>query len=165
MRLALFATVLSLGCHGSQAPTTPPAPPAVKGIPLPGAPADGVFMDYIACDRGRQRVWVPAGNTGSVDVIDTKSGEVIRIEGFPTAEMERRGRKRTVGPSSATVGKGRVYVGDRADSSVCAVDAKKLTRGACGKLDSMPDGLAYVASTNEVWVTTPRDKTIRVLDG
>jgi DNA-binding beta-propeller fold protein YncE len=28
----------------------------------------------------------------------------------------------------------------------------------------MPDGLAYVAATKEVWVTTPRDKSIRVLD-
>jgi DNA-binding beta-propeller fold protein YncE len=28
----------------------------------------------------------------------------------------------------------------------------------------MPDGLAYVASQKEVWVTTPRDKSIRVLD-
>src|SRR5262249_29686530 len=32
-------------------------------------------------------------------------------------------------------------------------------------LDSMPDGLAYVAQTKEVWVTTPRDKSIRILDG
>src|SRR5262249_56839255 len=39
------------------------------------------------------------------------------------------------------------------------------TRGHCHKLDSMPDGLAYVAGTKEVWVTTPRDKSIRVLDG
>ena len=28
----------------------------------------------------------------------------------------------------------------------------------------MPDGLAYVAATKEVWVTTPRDKSIRILD-
>ena len=28
----------------------------------------------------------------------------------------------------------------------------------------MPDGLAYVAERSEVWVTTPRDKSIRILD-
>ena len=39
-----------------------------------------------------------------------------------------------------------------------------LAKGACVTLDSMPDGLAYVAATNEVWVTTPRDKSIRILD-
>ena len=40
-----------------------------------------------------------------------------------------------------------------------------IARDACGHLDSMPDGVAYVAPTKEVWVTTPRDKSIRVLDG
>jgi DNA-binding beta-propeller fold protein YncE len=40
-----------------------------------------------------------------------------------------------------------------------------IARDACGHLDSMPDGVAYVALTKEVWVTTPRDKSIRVLDG
>ena len=29
----------------------------------------------------------------------------------------------------------------------------------------MPDGLQYVAQTKELWVTTPRDKSIRILDG
>jgi hypothetical protein len=49
-------------------------------------------------------------------------------------------------------------------SSVCAVDATSLQKGACVKLDSMPDGLAYVASVKEVWVTTPRDESITILD-
>ena len=79
--------------------------------------------------------------------------------------MERRGRKRTVGPSSATLGEpGTVYVGNRGDSSVCAVDEAKLVRGTCGTLDAMPNGIAYVATTHEVWVTTPGDKSIRILD-
>jgi hypothetical protein len=78
--------------------------------------------------------------------------------------MERRGKKRTVGPSSATVGDGVVYVGNRGDFTVCAVGAETLTKGACAKLESMPDGLAWVASAKEVWVTTPRDKSIIVLD-
>jgi DNA-binding beta-propeller fold protein YncE len=39
-----------------------------------------------------------------------------------------------------------------------------LRKGACIKLDSMPDGLAFIASAKEVWVTTPRDKSIMVLD-
>src|SRR5262249_4058571 len=72
----------------------------------------------------------------------------------------------TVGPSSATLGgDGTVYVGNRGDFTVCAVDDVKLVKRTCGKLDSMPDGIAYVARTKEVWVTTPRDKSVRVLDG
>ncbi|HEX7835850.1 MAG TPA: hypothetical protein VF469_00225, partial [Kofleriaceae bacterium] len=110
-------------------------------------------------------VWAPAGNTAAVDVVDITTRRVAQVTGFPTQEFERGGQKRTVGPSSATLGEaGTVYVGNRGDSSVCAVDEAKLVRGACGKLDSSPDGIAYVASTHEVWVTTPRDKSIRVLD-
>ena len=42
---------------------------------------------------------------------------------------------------------GTVYVGNRGDFSVCAIDDKKLTKGACGTLDAMPDVIAYVAAT------------------
>jgi DNA-binding beta-propeller fold protein YncE len=133
-------------------------------LPLPGGGPNGVGMDYLAFDAKTGKVWVPAGNTGSVDVIDSATDKVTRIEGFATQEMERQGRKRVVGPSSATVGDGVVYVGNRGDFTVCAMDAVKLTKGACGKIDSMPDGLAYVAATKEVWVTAPRDNTIRILD-
>jgi DNA-binding beta-propeller fold protein YncE len=159
-RIVLLVSVIGCG-HTSQ---TAAPPTALRSIALPGAPADGVFMDYLAYDRAHHRVWVPAGNTGSVDVIDVRSGAVTRIEGFPTQEMERRGKKRIVGPSSATVAGSHVYVGNRGDSSVCAVDASSLVKAGCVTLDSMPDGLAYVAATHEVWVTTPRDKSIRILD-
>ena len=73
-------------------------PKAVRSIPLPGAPSTGVAMDFIAYDQAHARVWVPAGNTGSVDVIDTASGKVTRIEGFPTAEVAK-----ILGSSEATV--------------------------------------------------------------
>lgn len=62
------------------------------------------------------------------------------------------------------MGDGVVYIGNRADSSVCAVDATTLTKSSCVTLPSMPDGVAFVARTKEVWVTTPRDQTIVVLD-
>jgi len=134
-------------------------------LALPGGGADGVAMDYLLYDPRTKAVWVPAGNTAAVDVIDTQTHAIARIEGFPTKMMERHGKQRTVGPSSATLGEpGTVYVGNRGDFSVCAFDEKKLAKGACGTLDSMPDGIAYVASTHEVWVTTPRDQSVRILD-
>jgi DNA-binding beta-propeller fold protein YncE len=132
--------------------------------PLPGATAAGILMDYIAFDPTTRFLWAPAGNTGLVVVIDSASGSLQQISGFPTAEMGSGDRKRVVGPSSVTIGDGLVYVGNRADSNVCAFDARELTKGVCHKVDSMPDGLAYVASQKEVWVTTPRDKSVRVLD-
>jgi DNA-binding beta-propeller fold protein YncE len=163
--LTLLFAVVGIGCGLAGADTSVPAPTfKVHSVALPGAPAGGVAMDYIAYDRAHHRVWVPAGNTGSVDVVDVRDDHVTRVEGFPTSELERNGTKRTVGPSSATVGQGVVYVGNRGDSSVCAVDAATLTKGACLKLASLPDGVAYVGSTREIWVTTPRDNSIAILD-
>lgn len=138
---------------------------SVRSIALPGASPTGVSLDYLAYDRPHHRVWVPAGETASVVVIDADAGDRLAVvSGFATAEIERHGEKRRVGPSSATIGRGVVYVGNRGDSSVCAVDAISLRLGPCLTLSAMPDGLAYVASTNEVWVTTPRRRSIVIVD-
>jgi DNA-binding beta-propeller fold protein YncE len=47
---------------------------------------------------------------------------------------------------------------------VCAFDAKSLAKLSCVTLDSMPDGLQVVASTKELWVTTPRTQEIQIVD-
>src|SRR5258706_3579383 len=78
--------------------------------PLPGASADGIGMDYILFDSGTHSVWVPAGNTGSVDVVDPTTGKVRQITGFPTSEMGSGERKRVVGPSSVTIGNETIYI-------------------------------------------------------
>jgi hypothetical protein len=168
-RTQIAATILVVatsGCVPNQAnrSTSRTSPAALASIALPGATPGGVYMDYLAYDHARHRVWVPAGNTAKVDVIDVSNGSVASVEGFPTQEMERNGKKRIVGPSSATVGDGVVFVGNRGNSTVCAVDATSLVKGACVEIDSMPDGLAYVSSAKEVWVTTPRAKAIVILD-
>ena len=151
--LALFT--LSLPLHAADY--------SARTLPLPGGTAAGIAMDYIAFDAATNSVWVP-GNNGTVYVIDAAKGKIREVKGFPTKEVTVRDRKRLLGPSSVTFGDGKVYIGNRADSSVCAVDPKTLDRGRCEVLTSMPDGLAYVGPTKEVWVTTPRDKTIRILD-
>jgi DNA-binding beta-propeller fold protein YncE len=174
------ASLLGVACGSPHHEATPPtgvasAPStgtpsaaeslAASTLALPGGSPDGILMDYLLYNPRTNTVWVPAGNTAAVDVIDVATGKVSRIEGFETLEVERRGVKRRVGPSAAALGdRGVVYVGNRGDSSVCAVNETSLAKGACAKLDSSPDGIAYVAKTKEVWVTTPRDKSIRVLD-
>jgi len=133
---------------------------AVKALPLPGA-SGLVMLDYFAYDRASQRLWVPAGNTGSVDVIDTATGEIKRVEGFSVAEVEFRGKRRPVGPSSVAIGEGVVYVGSRADSRICAVDSHTLKLGDCiafaapsAGLAAAPDGLIYIVATRELWATS-----------
>jgi len=127
---------------------------------LPGAGGKPVLMDYLAADRGSGRIWVPAGETGSVDVIDVESGSISRVDGFPTLEQDLLGSRWKLGPSSAAIGRDVVYVGNRGDSKICVIDAKMLKRERCisvgpasGGLASSPDALVYVASTKELWVT------------
>ncbi len=162
----LLLALVAVGCNATHSRSLSGAPPAfvVRSIELPDAPDEGVFMDYLAYDQKHDRVWVPAGNTGCVDVVDAHDESVRRVEGFGTAEVVRRGIKRLVGPSAATVADDVVYVGNRGDSSVCAVSAVPLQLGACLKLEWPPDGLAYVRSRQEVWATLPRDHSIAVID-
>jgi DNA-binding beta-propeller fold protein YncE len=160
---ALLALALPVAAVAAVAATgSTQAAYSVRTLPLGAAPAGGITMDFLAYDPTTGFVWVPAGNTGKVDVVD--GSKVRPIDGFATREVDFRGRKRTLGPTSTTVGDGVVYVGNRADSKICAVGARSLQVGVCGQIDSMPDGLAYVRSTKEVWVTAPRDRSIRILD-
>ena len=169
---AFLLVAAAAAAPGEKPVVTPPAPtssaPAigsgVTALTLPGATADGVSLDYLAIDYSRHRVWVPAGGTGNTVVIDAKTQAIQKIDKFPTVEVERRGKKRMVGPSSATVGDGFVYVGSRADASVCAIDATTLARAGCVTLPTAPDGLAFIARTKEVWATTPREQSIVILD-
>ncbi|PYL09735.1 MAG: hypothetical protein DME34_01865 [Verrucomicrobia bacterium] len=129
----------------------------LKPISLPGA-TGAVALDYFAYDRATGKLWVPASNTGSLDVIDEKTDAVTQVTGFKTGEIERRGRKVTLGPTAASIGDGVVYIGNRGDATLCVIDAKTLACGECVPLSTdhsvTPDGVLYVAATKEVWITT-----------
>jgi len=134
-----------------------------KAVALPGAKAP-VSLDYVAYEPAHARVWVPVGDTGSVDVFDVAAGTFARVDGFKTGEREYKGRKRAAGPSAIAIGDGVAYVGDRASSEVCAVDLGTLKLGKCQKVAGGTDGVAYVGATKEVWVTAPGDQSIVVFD-
>lgn len=136
---------------------------AYSFVALPGVTAHAA-VDFIAYEPGRERIWVPVGNTGSVDVFDIAARTFVRIDGFATGEAQAKGSKRTVGPSSVSIGEGFAYVGNRATSEVCPVSTSTLKIGKCSGVSSAPDAVSYVASAKEVWVTTPRDQTIVVFD-
>jgi DNA-binding beta-propeller fold protein YncE len=129
----------------------------LKRIALPGANG-AVALDYFAYNHATAKLWVPASNTGSVDVIDEQTDAVSQINGFKTGEIERRGRRITVGPTAATIGDGVVYIGDRGDFTLCVIDEKPLSRGECVPVSTdravTPDGVVYVAATRELWITT-----------
>jgi DNA-binding beta-propeller fold protein YncE len=153
--------VADASAPSAQTDASGPKPLAARTLALPGT-AGHATLDYLLYEPTHERVWIPVGETGSVDVLDPASGQFTSIAGFKTVEVPER--KRTLGPSSATAGEGFVYVGDRASSEVCAIDAATLKLARCLKLATAPDGLAYVAATKEIWATTPRDTSITVLD-
>jgi DNA-binding beta-propeller fold protein YncE len=170
--LASLLTPLAVACgapvpHVEAAAALPAAAArpreTMTALPLPGAQG-AAFLDYIAYERGNRRVWVPVGSTGSVDVLDTGTRTFTRIDGWKTVEREARGQKRTMGPSAVSIGDGYAYVGNRGTSEVCAVDVKTLKIAGCLKLPGSIDGVAYVASAKEVWVTAPHDGKLLVLD-
>ncbi len=151
---------------------------ATTELTLPGS-SGIVLLDYIAFDRASGALWVPASSTGSVDVIDGATDRITQISGFGTSTFEMRGRAVVLGPTSVTIGDGVAYVGNRADSSVCAVDTSSLALGRCRRIGTAEEGLAaapdavvYVRLTRELWVTrgappmgiTPPDHSILILD-
>jgi DNA-binding beta-propeller fold protein YncE len=176
-----FAATLLVGCGGASASSPPssvaattmpaaqdsasaaPARFGFTAVPLPGATAPA-SLDYLAYEPRHARVWVPVGTTGSVDVFNTKTGAFDRIDGFKTMQREVKGRTRTMGPSAVAIGAGVAYVGNRASSEVCPIDTESLRLGACVTLTTPTDGVAYVGTAKEVWVTTPHDQSITVLD-
>jgi DNA-binding beta-propeller fold protein YncE len=137
---------------------------SVRTLPLPDNGTGDVSMDYIAFDPATNSLWVPGGNTGAVDIIDVATGHVRQIPNLPTSQVQARGGTRVLGPSGISIGDGVVYIGNRGGSEVCAFNSGTLARVACQHLDSTPDGVAYVAPTREVWVTTPGEQGIRILD-
>src|SRR2546427_3615771 len=128
----------------------------LKPIALPGANG-AVALDYFAYDPATGKVWVPASNLGSVVVIDEKTDAVSQVAGFKTGEIERRGRKVTLGPTAASIGDGVVYIGNRGDATLCWIDKSNLSSGECVPVSTdhsiTPDGVLYVPATKEVWIT------------
>src|SRR3954451_10143635 len=98
--LVLLATFLAVSALHAADPTY-----KVTMLPLPGASAAGISMDYLGYDPATNSVWVPAGNTGAVDVIDATTRKVTQISGFASGEMGTGNRKRATGPTSVTFGK------------------------------------------------------------
>ena len=62
---------------------------SVRTLPLPDDGTGDVSMDYIAFDPTTNSLWVPAGNTGAVDVVDVASSKVRRLQNLPTAQTKR----------------------------------------------------------------------------
>jgi uncharacterized membrane protein YkoI len=68
-----------------------------------------------------------------------------------------------MGPSSVAVADQQVWIGNRGDNRLLGFDARTLAASGAIQLDAMPDALAYVPRSRELWLTTPSDKEIKVI--
>src|SRR5947208_3774404 len=155
-RFAQLCALVGCSCVLTTGFADPPPSYELKPISLPGA-TGAVALDYFAYDPATGKLWVPASNTGSVVVIDEKTDAVSQVAGFKTGEIERRGRKVTLGPTAASIGDGVVYIGNRGDATLCWIDKSNLSSGECVPVSTdhsiTPDGVLYVPATKEVWIT------------
>jgi sugar lactone lactonase YvrE len=123
-------------------------------VPLPGI-HDSASLDYFAVERAAGRVWIPESTTGAVHVLDLATKKMVAVGGF--------GADRP-GLNAVSLGDGRAFIGNRRTPELCTVDVRLLKKSACAPLTASSDGVAYVASTKEVWVTSPGDRMLTIVD-
>ena len=128
--------------------------PTTVAVPLPGI-HDSTSLDYFAAERAAGRVWIPESTTVAVHVLDLATKQMLPVGGFGASRP---------GPSAVSLVDGWAFVGNRRAAEVCTVNARLLKKSACASLAASCDGVAYVASTKEVWVTSPKDRMLTIVD-
>jgi hypothetical protein len=135
------------------------AQPRGTPVPLPDGEG-GIGFDDLRFSPALGKVLVPAGRTGSLDLVDPGTAAVTRISGFGRAPSYGGGHGD--GPTSVDEGEGLVFVTDRTAQQLVLVDPKKTAIVGRGPLAAAPDYVRYVAATHEVWVTEPAASQIEI---
>ena len=167
MSRRFYGLVVALlgGCVGS--PSTDPGPrsaPVVEEgawleIRLPQGRGP-IGFDDIRFVPALDRLLVPAGQRGTVDVVSPRTGEARAISGFSVEPVYRGGHD--VGPTSADGTKGLIVVVDRSSRMLSVVDATRETVIASAPLAAKPDLVRLVEARREAWVTEPERERIEV---
>jgi len=126
--------------------------PSGQSVALPGGGA-GIGFDDLRYSATLHRVLVPAGRTGTLDLIDPDTLNVTSISGFGTVADYSGGHGD--GPTSVDEGNGLLYVTDRTTGLLDVVDPVAARVVASVALSSEPDYIRYVQATNELWITEP----------
>ncbi|HET7570955.1 MAG TPA: PQQ-binding-like beta-propeller repeat protein [Gammaproteobacteria bacterium] len=128
-------------------------------LTMPGG-SHGIGFDDLGFSSRLDRVLVPAGATGDLDLINPATLSIATIGPLARGSRYRGGHGEGV-TSVAEDGK-LLFATDRTNQQVIVVDAadhKVLLRQP---LQSEPDYVRYLAAGHEVWVTEPDKKQIEV---
>jgi hypothetical protein len=135
------------------------AQPSGTPVPLPDGEG-GIGFDDLRFSPALGRVLVPAGRTGSLDLIDPGTSAVTRISGFGRAPSYGGGHGD--GPTSVDDGEGLVFATDRTARQLVLLDPKTTAIVGRAPLAAAPDYVRYVTATREVWVTEPAASQIEI---
>lgn len=161
MRLSLPLIAISLLPNLSLAATPPAArsPVPATSVALPGGEA-GIGFDDLRYSSGMNRLLVPAGRTGRLDLVDLATRSVTAISGFSTLPKFNGGHDD--GVTSVAEGDGLLFATDRTSEELDIVDPTAHAIVAHTALSAGPDYVRWVEPTREIWVTEPDSERIEV---
>jgi len=107
-----------------------------------------------------RKILVPAGRSGTLDLVDPDTKQVTAISGFSSRGSLAGGHGQ--GVTSVDEGRGLLFATDRDARQLDVVDPKTRSVIATARLASGPDYVRYVSTTDEVWVTEPRAARIEI---
>lgn len=132
---------------------------ATAAIALPGG-KHGIGFDDLRYFPQLQRVVVPVGQTGDLDLIDPQTYAVTVIPDVAAKHAAPNGDD--AGSTSVAYGDGYLFAGDHGNLGVAIVDpASKRVLGRV-KLAADYDFVRYLASRHELWVTEPGKHRIEI---
>ncbi|MDE3156259.1 MAG: hypothetical protein KGN76_14250 [Acidobacteriota bacterium] len=154
--LAGLAAMLAGNAAGSPGAGTAPAP---RFVALPGGSA-GIGFDDLQFSARLDRVLIPAGRTGDLDLLDPATDAVTTIKGFSATGRFAGGHGE--GITSVTEDGRWLFVTDRTADRIDVIDAAARKTVASARLASGPDYVRFVAPTHELWVSEPGRDRIEV---
>jgi DNA-binding beta-propeller fold protein YncE len=131
----------------------------LTAIALPGGKA-GIGFDDLGFSASLHKVLVPAGRTGTLDLVDPDTRQISSIGGFASSGTFAGGHGESI--TSVDEGRGLLFVTDRTARRLDVVDPKTRSIVASTRLASGPDYVRFVGQTNEVWVTQPGAQRIEI---
>jgi DNA-binding beta-propeller fold protein YncE len=154
MSAALFASAALL-CNAQ----VNPAVSHGVAIALPGG-EHGLDLDDMAYMPALHRVVVPAGQTGTLVLIDPETNALTSIPGISPTATKPHGRDE--GTSSAAYGADLLFASDHTDKAIAVVDPVHKRVLVRVPLANGSDYVRYFAEQHELWVTEPKASQIEV---
>lgn len=132
----------------------------VQSLEIPGG-AGGIGFDDLRFCRHLEKLLVPAGGTGRLDLLDPESGRIEAVEGFGSAGAEVRTRhSHDEGTTSADCSNTWLFAIDHDGRKLEVVDPTSRRIVASTALRGDPDYVRWVEPQSEIWVTEPRSEQI-----